>query len=357
MLDGADPHSEDKALVARLREAQYNFTHESVETTLTEICATVAQFRMCLPLGDIEGPEAFYKNCYTPLFEALPNLERRDWIVMAGKDAEGARWVGCGGHYLGTFVKPWLDIPPTGHLVHMRFHEFYRIENGKVVELQAIWDIPELMMQAGVWPMSPSLGREFCVPGPASCDGIVTGPRDEELSKTSHDHVIDMLVALKRIPDEPEEAMEMDRYWHERMNWYGPAGTGTNRGHRGFRNWHQIPFVGGMPDRGRYPEKTHFHFFAEGDYVGVTGWPNMHQTLSHGGWLGIPPMNTRIDMRSLDFWRLEESPTGERRIRENWVLWDMLDVYDQIGVDVFARMREVARPYERHVPDEVWKQR
>ena len=27
-------------------------------------------------------------------------------------------------------------------------------------------------------------------------------------------------------------------------------------------------------------------------------------------------------------------------IRENWVLVDLLDVYQQIGVDVFARLRE-----------------
>ncbi len=40
-------------------------------------------------------------------------------------------------------------------------------------------------------------------------------------------------------------------------------------------------------------------------------------------------------MRSLDFWRLD----GEK-IRENWVLIDLLDVYQQLGVDVLARMRE-----------------
>ena len=27
-------------------------------------------------------------------------------------------------------------------------------------------------------------------------------------------------------------------------------------------------------------------------------------------------------------------------IRENWVLVDLLDVYSQLGVDVFARLRE-----------------
>ena len=42
-------------------------------------------------------------------------------------------------------------------------------------------------------------------------------------------------------------------------------------------------------------------------------------------------------MRSLDFWRLEAG-----LIRENWVLVDLLDVYHQLGVDVFSRMKEVA---------------
>lgn len=40
-------------------------------------------------------------------------------------------------------------------------------------------------------------------------------------------------------------------------------------------------------------------------------------------------------MKSLDFWRID----GDR-IRENWVLVDLLDVYAQLGVDVFARLRE-----------------
>ena len=119
------------------------------------------------------------------------------------------------------------------------------------------------------------------------------------------------------------------------MNWYGPAGIGTARGIAGFRNWHQIPFLNAMPDRGQYPDEVTHHFFAEGNYVGVTGWPDMAQTLSGAGWLGIAPVNKKITMRSLDFWRLENG-----LIRENWVLVDLLDVYAQIGVDVLARMRE-----------------
>ena len=40
-------------------------------------------------------------------------------------------------------------------------------------------------------------------------------------------------------------------------------------------------------------------------------------------------------MRSLDFWRVENG-----LIRENWVMVDLLHMYDQIGIDVFARLRE-----------------
>lgn len=69
--------------------------------------------------------------------------------------------------------------------------------------------------------------------------------------------------------------------------------------------------------------------------MAVTGWPNMKQTLTHDGWMGIAPNNKEVVLRSLDFWRLEEG-----KIRENWVMIDILDIYDQMGVDVLGRVRE-----------------
>jgi predicted ester cyclase len=218
----------------------------------------------------------------------------------------------------------------------MRFHEFYRFEGGRVVEMQALWDIPEVMMQAGAWPMVPSLGREWHVPGPATCDGLVPGPYDLTEGQATCHTIIDMLDHMKRHPSQGgPEVMEMDRFWHPRMTWYGPSGIGTGRGIAGFRNWHQIPFLNAMPDRGRYVDEIIYHFFGDRSYAAVTGWPNMYQTITHGGWLGLPPMDKKIAMRSLDFWRLEGG-----LIRENWVMVDLLHMYDQVGVDVLGRMRE-----------------
>ncbi|MCZ4270344.1 ester cyclase [Tritonibacter scottomollicae] len=331
-----DVHTQNKALIAPLRAAMYDFDEAGMRAALASVCAPDVLFRFCHPFGDLTRVEDFYDAVYADLFRAWPDLERRDTIVIAGPDEFGNDWVGAGGYYTGVFTAPWLDIPPTGHQVSMRFHEFYRIVDGKVVEVQALWDIPEVMMQANAWPMAPSLGREWHVPGPATQDGLVPGPYDAEKGAATCQHIIDMLEHLKKHPAQGgPEVMEMERFWHPRMNWYGPSGIGTGRGIAGFRNWHQIPFLNGMPDRGQYVDEINYHFFGDGDYAAVTGWPNMIQTVTHDGWMGIAPAGKKITMRSLDFWRLENG-----RIRENWVLVDLLDAYAQLGVDVFARLRE-----------------
>ena len=332
----SDRHAANRGRLDVLRAAQYDGDEAAMRAALDKVAAPDSMFRLAHPFGDMTGPQDFYDGALATLKAAWPDVERRDWLVMAGRDDAGADWVGCGGHFVGTFTAPFLDIPPTGHLAHMRFHEFYRFTDGKVTEYQALWDIPEVMMQAGAWPMVPSLGREFCIPGPASGDGLIRAARDEDQSEVSRQLIIDMLEHMKRHPSQGgAEVMDMPRFWHPRMNWYGPAGIGTGRGIEGFRNWHQIPFLNGMPDRGRKVDEIIYHFFGDNDYAAVTGWPDMIQTISHDGWLGIPPVGKEITMRSLDFWRLEGG-----LIRENWVMVDLLHMYDQIGVDVFARLRE-----------------
>ena len=331
-----DRHTKNKELIAELRLAMYDFSESRVLKVLEKLFISEAVFRVCYPFGKKVGVDNFFMDVFTPFLHALPDLERRDTIVMAGPTQEGADWVGCCGYYTGTFSKAWLDIPPTGHQVAMRFHEFYRFEDGRVTEVQVLWDIPEVMMQAVAWPMTPSLGREWQVPGPATQDGIIQGPYDEPRSSATCQLIIDMLTAMNRHPSEGgPEVMNMNKFWHPKMNWYGPSGIGTGRGIEGFRNWHQIPFLAAMPDRGQFADQITNHFFGDGDYVGVTGWPNMIQTLTDGGWMGVAPSGKRINLRSLDFWRVENG-----LIRENWVLVDLLDIYDQIGVDVFARLRE-----------------
>ena len=338
-LSEMDP-SRLKELIQPYRSAGQTFARETMRAAMSEVLDPQAAIRMCHPFGDLEGPNAFFDTCYLPLLEAMPDLERRELIVMAGQTSEGQDWVGTMGNYMGTFVAPFLDIPPTGHLTHMRFHEFFRIANGRITDIQGIWDIPELMMQANAWPMAPQLGAFICTPAPMPCDGLeITGDGEPALEQ-----VIAMLTDLCRHPAEGgPEIMQLEKYWHPRFNWYGPAGIGSARGIAGFRNWHQIPFLRAMPDRKLDAMGDLMsHWFAEGEYVCETGWPNMRLTLTGDGWMGIAPSGKEVLLRSLDFWRLEDG-----LIRENWVLVDLLDMYQQIGIDVFARLRDFNKAHVR----------
>jgi predicted ester cyclase len=328
-----DIHDDNKELVRALRRALYDYEPGSVRAALSRAFRKDAKVHLAYPFEDLDGAEDLYEAAFLPLATAMPDLERRDTIVMAGGSERGNDWVGCCGFYAGTFVAPWLDIPPTGHVAAMRFHEFFRVEDGRVAEMQALWDIPEVMMQAGAWPMAPSLGREWQVPAPATQNGIVPSPRDADRSEASRALVSDMLAGLGEFASGGVEAMRLADFWHPRFNWYGPAGIGTGRGISGFRNMHQIPFLNAMPDR--VGTLGRGDLFGDGEYVGFTAWPGMRATITGDGWLGIAPSGQKITLRSLDFWRCEDG-----LIRENWVLVDLLDVFHQIGVDVFARLRE-----------------
>jgi predicted ester cyclase len=252
----------------------------------------------------------------------------------------GGNWVSTMGNYLGTFKKPFLDILPTGHIAHIRFHEFYRFENNKVVEIQTIWDLPELMISSNSWPLAPQLGTYMYTPSPLTGDGLYISGDGQKSEK----RVKEMLTDLCRHPDNPDpNVMNLAEHWHPHFNWYGPAGIGSCKGIDGFRNWHQIPFLKAMPDRKVDQNSNRLsswsadtHWISEGNYVSETGWPNMVMNLKYDGWMGIAPVDKNITLRSLDFWRIGE----DGRIRENWVLVDLLDMYHQIGVDVFSRIKE-----------------
>lgn len=321
-----------KAQIAGWRTVMADPSPRTLRVALEKTFERDCTVHMCAPFGDQSRDNLF--NTYAALYAAMPDLERRDMVVVAGTTPEGQHWVGTMGNYMGTFKHPFLDIPPTGHLAHMRYHEFFRLEEGRVTEMQVIWDIPELMMQAGAWPLAPQLGAFLCTPAPMSGDGLtIAGDGAVAL-----DHVTAMLTDLCRHPAQGgPEVMQLENHWHPKFNWYGPAGIGTGRGIKGFRNWHQIPFLRAMPDRKLDAMgDLASHWLGEGAYVCETGWPNMRLTVTGDGWMGIAPAGQEVTLRSLDFWRLEGG-----LIRENWVLVDLIDLYAQIGVDVFQRMREI----------------
>ena len=325
-------HDDHKRLVTPLRAALRSADADRIRSALGELFAPDAEIRLGHPIGDLIGPEALWSEVYAPLLTALPDMERADFMVMAGpRWGEGATgdWVGLGGNIIGSFRAPWCGIPPAGKPVFMRYHEYLRIEDGKVVEMEGLWDIPQLMLQANAWPMAPQLGVEWMCPGPSTGLGVVTAPFDEEKAHDSVEVVWQMLHDLKQgDANAPDRGMA---FWHPNAPWYGSTGIGSARGREGIRDVVLKSFRHGLSENTRHLDEG--VFFGDHDLVAFTGWPSGTATHTGDGFLGLAPTGRRFTRRSLDFWRIEGG-----MIRENWVMVDLIDIYRQLGVDVFARM-------------------
>ncbi len=302
---------------------------------LGQVLSADSAWHVAHPINSLTGPAAVAEGFYSRLRQALPDLERRTDILLAGHwdgrhDGGAGCWVSCIGHYAGTFTVDWLGIPATGDLATLRFGEFYRVEHGRVVEARILLDIVDLARQAGRPILPPSPGRDLLVPGPQRHDGLRLEPAEAAHGERSLALVMAMIGGLMRFDQTDLRSMGMEQYWSRRMMWYGPCGIGSVRGVSGFQRHHQRPFLHAFPDR---VGGNHRARFAEGDFVASTGWPSVRAT-HRGDYLGVPASNTPIDMRVMDWWRCEDG-----LLVENWVLIDLPHLMLQMGVDLLARVQ------------------
>jgi predicted ester cyclase len=317
---------------------------------LDAIAAPAAHWRMAHPMNGMVTSSMALEGVWLPLKRALPDLERRDLIFIGG-EYESRTYVAAVGHYCGTFRQDWLGIPATGRPVFLRYGEVYQIEEGRIVQANCLWDILDLMRQAGFWPIAPSLGTEGMWPGPITGDGIVLRETDSAQSAASLAQTLAMHKTLGDYNDLEGKgrdgllAMPQKDHWHPKMMWYGPSGIGTTRGLQGFVDYHQLPFRLAFPNRkggGQWDQIAeekkrlgggHYIRIGDGAYSVTGGWPSVFAVHAGGSFLGQAATGKVITMRVMDFYLHHEG-----LIRENWVPIDVLDILQQMGVDVFERM-------------------
>jgi len=286
------------------------------------------------PINRLEGVKAVRQQLIQPLRHALSSLRRRDEIFIGGPTRRGSGdWVASITHYVGNFTEPLFGISPSDRLTFLRSGEFYRIEDGRIAEAKLIIDFLDLLRQAGRFPLPEELGTEMLFPGPATHDGIL--PNDHAQGERSLDLVEAMLADLHVF--DPESMTSKSQtgeggYWHDDMLWYGPAGIGSNYRWSGFVKDHRLSFLHAFPDR---KGGNHYCRIGDGNFAAVSGWPSM--TMTHqGDYLGVPATGRSLALRVMDFYRCADG-----KIMENWVLLDYLDLFDQMGVDLLARGREM----------------
>jgi hypothetical protein len=267
------------------------------------------------------------------LRRAFPDLQRHTDILLGGTFND-QQWVSGTGYFSGTWTQDWLGMPATGAPATIRWGEFCRIDADRIVASYVLLDLVDLLRQAGVAVLPPSRGDTVRVPGPHSGDGVQFMAQDEHATQRSLQLVEAMIAGLMRYDGHDLASMQMPRFWHPQMHWYGPGGIGTARGLVEYEQVHARPFLHAFPDRRGGDHKARI---AEGAYVASTGWPSVRATFT-GDYLGAPATSQPIGMRVMDWWRRD----GDLLV-QNWVLIDLVDLFGQFGIDLFARMRAQLR--------------
>ena len=250
------------------------------------------------------------------------------------------------GSRMGTFDEPWVGIPPTGGLTFLRFGFAAIIREGKIAKAYVLLDILDVMRQAGFYPLREMPGSAEAWPFPPQDTGATALSHDPVRGEKTLRIVREMQSGLPK-PDEIKllavQAGKHSPHWHENMNWYGPAGIGSGRGLRGFRDIHGSLFLQAFPDRGGWPRVPggaedapgHYMRLGDGRYACTGGWPSLHGTHLGGEWLGLPPTGRKVEMRVADWYRLDDND----KIIDNWVMMDVPHILHQMGLDLFHDLK------------------
>jgi len=268
---------------------------------------------------------------WQPLRNSLKHLQRRQDIFMAGRnemDDFSSVWVVSMGHLMGLFDEPWLGIKPTGKMAMLRYCEFNKVVDGKISETAMFFDIPHLMVQAGLQPFPPQTAAQLVQPGPMTHSGLMFNEQESAQGEKTLGAINHMINALGDWQNDLSLEDELRLSWNEDMIWWGPTGIGATYTIPRYAQQHSGPFRAAFTDRAF---NGHVCRMAEGEFGGFFGWPNL-TLVPTGGFMGMPATGKSGDMRVIDIYRREGG-----KLSENWVFIDLLHFWNQQGVDILAR--------------------
>ncbi|MBD3663173.1 ester cyclase [Sulfitobacter aestuariivivens] len=324
-----------KSLVQAHYAALEGADSETVTQILSERMTADATWRGVHPWNEQVGPAG--AAVFWKLFlSAFAHVQRREDIFFAGRneiDNEASVWTTSMGHLMGLFDAPFLGIPATRKLAMLRYAEFNRVENGKIVETALFCDVLHLMTQAGLNRFPQQTAVHMIQPGPRTHDGLLMGENDSAEGAKTLALIDRMIFAISAANDDPSARTpreELKENWHDDMIWWGPDGVGATYTIDRYIEQHQGPFRKNITDR---VFNGHVCRMAEGTYGGFFGWPNLTLT-NAGAYMGIKgDPNVRADMRVVDIYRRD----GEK-LAENWIFIDVLHFLKMQGVDVLEEL-------------------
>ena len=320
----------EKTLVREFYAALENAAPNDLERVMEAYCAEDLLWQGYHPFSEIRGAAEVAERFWQPLRRSLRHTQRRLDLFFAGQNTclEGGVWVASMGHLMGLFDAPWLGIPATGKMAFLRYGAFHRVDGGKITRTAMYFDIPHLMMQAGLTPFPAQTAAHLVQPGPQTHDGLLFTQQPADTGRATLTLIESMISDIGRWQSDLPLEEELARTWHDDMIWWGPAGIGATYTIPRYAKQHSGPFRAGFSERSK---TTHVCRMAEGHFGGFFGWPNFTAVPS-GGFMGMPATNKPGEFRVIDFYRRDGA-----KLAENWIFIDLLHFWAQQGVDILER--------------------
>lgn len=333
----SEQNQQNKQLVWDFWQSLEAASDQQAETVFRQAMSEDSAWHGPDPINHLRGVDAIFSGFWQPLLHSFPDLKRQTHIFIGGRSNgridgtnDGRMWVSGTGYFNATFANDYLTIPATGETVNIRWGEFCRIEQGKIVQTYFMLDLVDLMQQAGFQVLPPSRGVDGVYPPPRAKDGILLEAQDENTSAHTLEHIRRFIFDALNSYDQSElKSMGIADYFHPKVQWYGPGGIGACLTLQEFENNHQRHWLRAYPDRQVQDLDA---LIAEGSFSGGPGWAGVKATHT-GDYLDASATNKPVEFNGLDFWKLEND-----RYIENWVFVDMIHLFRQFGIDLFDRL-------------------
>ncbi len=328
----------EKQLILAFHDALDATDSQGATQVMEQFCAPDLTWRGFHPFGEISGVKSVAEAFWHPLKHSLRWMQNRVDILFAGQNSltdDKAVWVASMGHLMGLFDDSWLGIPPTGKLAFLRYCAFYRVADGRITETAMYFDLPHLMVQAGLAPFPPQTAAHLVQPGPRPHDGLLLSDQPNSEGQRTLALINAMISDLGQWNSGLTLEEELARTWHDDMIWWGPEGIGATYTIARYARQHSGPFRAGFAERSK---TRHICRMAEGHYGGFFGWPNF-TAVPTGGFMGMPATGKPGEFRVIDIYRR----AGDK-LAENWVFIDLLHFWNQQGVDILSRTLETSKP-------------
>lgn len=300
----------------------------SAEDAFSKYCHDDLLWRAYYPFDTLAGQKDIVARFWQPLKNSFTSLQRREDVFFAGLneiDQFQSVWVLSMGHLMGLFDQPWLGITPTHKIAMLRYCEFHRVEHDKIVETALYFDIPHLMVQAGLNLFPKQTAVNLVQPGPMTHDGLLFEPQPEQVGRNTLALINKMIGELGNwqlgLPLEEELRLS----WDEQMLWWGPTGIGATYTIERYAKQHSGPFRAAFSERSK---TKHVARLAEGHYGGFFGWPNFSARLT-GEFMGYSATDKTAEFRVIDIYRR----AGDKLV-ENWIFIDIPYFMKQQGIEI-----------------------